>query len=133
MLTAEQKSALIRAANDVRRHAYAPYSHYPVGAAILTHTGTTFTGINVENAAYPATICAERVAVFKMISEGFRDMAAIAVVTRNGGTPCGACRQVLSEFGRETEVIIANEAGEIQMETSLSQLLPFSFGPGDLA
>ncbi len=133
MLTIEHKAELIRAAIQARSAAYAPYSHYMVGAALYTSNGETFTGANIENAAYPATICAERVAVFKAVSEGHTDLAAIAVVTRNGGMPCGSCRQVLAEFGLQTLVIVADETGKILLEASLSDLLPYSFGPRDLA
>jgi cytidine deaminase len=86
----------------------------------------------VENAAYPTTICAERVAVFKAVSEGERQFAAIAVVTSNGGTPCGSCRQVLSEFGMDTIVLIADEKGQLLQETTVAELLPGAFTPEDL-
>ena len=91
-----------------------------------------YDGVNIENAAYPMVMCAERVAVFKAVSEGEKDFTAIAVATSNGGTPCGACRQVLSEFGLETIVLIVNEDGEIEQETTVAALLPGAFGPGDL-
>ncbi len=85
---------LVALAQSAREKAYAPYSHYTVGAALLTASGQVFTGCNVENAAYPMAICAERTALVKAVSEGQREFAAIAVATRNGGSPCGACRQV---------------------------------------
>ena len=132
MLTSEQKQTLVQAANMVRRHAYAPYSRYAVGAALLTKSGKIYTGVNVENAAYPTGICAERVAVFKAVSEGETKFSAIAIASSNGGMPCGACRQVLSEFGSDTEVLIVNEEGEILQETTLTTLLPGAFGPEDL-
>ena len=91
-LTDEERRSLINLANKARRHAYAPYSHYPVGAALRTKSGKVFTGVNVENAAYPTTMCAERVAVFKAVSEGEREFDVIAVVTDNGGSPCGTTR-----------------------------------------
>ena len=131
-LEPEQREALIQAALHVRHWAYAPYSHYAVGAAILTASGRLYDGVNVENAAYPSGICAERVAVFKAISEGEREVVAVAVVTENGGTPCGACRQVLSEFGLHAEVFIADASGKVVMETTLAQLLPGAFGPEKL-
>ena len=109
-----------------------PYSHYPVGAALLTAGGQIYKGANIENAAYPATICAERVAVFKAVSEGEREFVAVAVVTTNGGTPCGSCRQVLAEFGLETIVLIADKEGRVLMETTVSELLPGAFRPDDL-
>jgi cytidine deaminase len=131
-LDPEQRETLIQAALHVRRWAYAPYSHYPVGAAILTSSGRLYDGVNVENAAYPSGICAERVAVFKAISEGERQVVAVVVVTENGGTPCGACRQVLSEFGLQADVIIADASGNVVIETTVDQLLPGAFGPGHL-
>ena len=108
MLNDSLRKALIQMAIESRQRAYAPYSNYRVGAALLTASGRIFTGVNVENAAYPTTICAERVAVFKAVSEGERDFQAIAVVTENGGTPCGSCRQVLAEFGLDTVVLIGD-------------------------
>ncbi len=132
-LTDEARQQLIEAAVQVRRWAYAPYSHYAVGAALLTELGKIYDGVNIENAAYPTTICAERVAVFKAVSEGELRFTAIAVVTSNGGTPCGSCRQVLAEFGVDTAVIIADEAGNVVKETTVIDLLPGAFLPGDLA
>jgi len=132
MLTEEQKRALVAAAATVRKFAYAPYSDYPVGAALLTADGTTVTGVNVENAVYSTGLCAERTAVFKAVSEGYRSFQAIAVVTPNGGTPCGSCRQALSEFAPDVQGIIADETGRILHELPLTTLLPYSFGPKDL-
>lgn len=132
MLTNEIRLRLIQLAVEARQHAYAPYSNYRVGAAILTSSGRYFTGCNVENASYPNGLCAERVAVFKAVSEGEKVFPAIAVVTGNGGTPCGACRQVLAEFGLETVVLIADAEGNLRQETSLLELLPGAFGPADL-
>lgn len=127
------RNRLVKSAIQARHWAYAPYSHYAVGAALLTESGKIYEGVNVENAAYPTTICAERVAVFKAISEGERQFVALAVVTANGGTPCGSCRQVLAEFGTQTLVIIANESGEILQERTIEDLLPGAFLPGDLS
>ena len=132
-LQLEQREALIQAALHVRRWAYAPYSHYAVGAAILTASGKLYDGVNVENAAYPNGICAERVAVFKAVSEGEREIVAVVVATENGGTPCGACRQVISEFGPLAEVLIVDANGQVKLETTLDQLLPGAFGPEKLA
>ena len=123
----EDYKQLIGLANDARRHAYAPYSNYTVGAALRTKTGRVYSGVNVENAAYPTGICAERVAVFKAVSEGERDFEVIAVVTDNGGSPCGACRQVLSEFGLDTVVLIADGDGKLSKETTVRNLLPEAF------
>ncbi len=132
MLSKEQKMQLVSAAIEARKYAYAPYSHYPVGAACLTSSGKIFTGANVENAAYPSSMCAERVAVFKAVCEGARDLQAIAVVTQGGGSPCGACRQVLAEFGLHVFVLIANTQGEIVQELSVAELLPGAFTASDL-
>ncbi len=126
-LTPEQRRELIRKANEVRRNAYAPYSGYAVGAALLTTDGRIFTGVNVENASYPNGVCAERVAIYKAVSEGVRDFRAIAVVTENGGTPCGFCRQVMAEFNPQMVVLIANAQEELIMEVPLETLLPYVF------
>lgn len=131
-ITPETRQQLIEAATQARQWAYAPYSHYAVGAALLTASGKIYEGVNIENAAFPTTICAERVAAFKAVSEGERDFLAIAVVTANGGTPCGSCRQVLAEFGLDTLVIIADSHGKVHHEAPLSVLLPGAFTPKDL-
>jgi len=102
---------LIAMAAEARKAAYAPYSHYLVGAALMTASGKVYTGCNVENASYGMTICAERTAVVKAVSAGEREFTAIAVVTEDGGTPCGACRQVLSEFGPKMKVLVADADG----------------------
>lgn len=133
MLTDEIRQKLVDKAREARRWAYAPYSRYTVGAALLTNSGRIYDGVNVENAAYPTSMCAERVAVFKAVSEGEHEFLAIAVATSNGGSPCGACRQVLSEFGPETNVILVNGDGEITQEGTVSDLLPGAFRPSDLA
>ena len=128
----EDYKQLIELANEARRHAYAPYSKYSVGAALRTKTGRVYTGVNVENAAYPTGICAERVAVFKAVSEGEKNFEVIAVVTDNGGSPCGSCRQVLSEFGLDTIVLIADGKGSLVKETTVGGLLPEAFLPHNL-
>lgn len=125
----EDYRQLIELANEARRRAYAPYSNYSVGAALRTKTGRVYTGVNVENAAYPATICAERVAVFKAVSEGEREFEVISVVTDNGGSPCGSCRQVLAEFGLDTIVLIADGKGKLLQVTTVGRLLPEAFQP----
>jgi cytidine deaminase len=127
------REQLIESAVEVRRWAYAPYSNYAVGAALLTESGKVYEGVNIENAAYPTTICAERVAIFKAVSEGERAFTAIAVVTSNGGTPCGSCRQVMAEFGVDTLVIIADAQGKVIQESTVADLLPGAFLPRDLA
>ena len=132
MLTDELRSKLIQTALEARKWAYAPYSNYLVGAALLTTSGRIYDGVNVENAVFPTTICAERVAVFKAVSEGERDFQAIAVVTENGGSPCGSCRQVLAEFGLDIKLLIADSAGNLVEELTLQELLPRAFTPKDL-
>ena len=131
-ITQTEKQVLIDAANAVRQHAYVPYSMYRVGGALQTKSGRVFTGVNVENAAYPQTMCAERIAIFKAVSEGEREFAAIAVVTDNGVTPCGGCRQVLSEFGLDTIVVLANSQGQLLHEMTVKELLPQAFLPEHL-
>lgn len=132
-LTDEKKQELIKAANEVRSKAYAPYSNYNVGAALLTKTGKVFLGVNVENAAYPDTICAERSAVVSAVSAGERDFEAIAVATRNGGTPCGSCRQVLAEFGLDIDVFLVDDNGNLVQHNTVRDLLPGAFQPQDLS
>lgn len=132
MLNDEISSRLIQRALHAREWAYAPYSNYAVGAALLTASGRIYEGVNVENAAYPDSICAERVAIYKAVSEGERQFVAIAVVTKDGGSPCGSCRQVLAEFGLETVVLIANEQGMLLNETSVCGLLPQAFNSTSL-
>jgi cytidine deaminase len=131
-LSDEERRALIDLAIEARRRAYAPYSNYAVGAALRTKSGRIFTGCNVENAAYPTGMCAERVAVFKAVSEGEREFEVIAVATSNGGSPCGSCRQVLAEFGLDTLVLIADGRGRLVQETTVAGLLPGAFTPDDL-
>jgi cytidine deaminase len=127
-LTAEERRQLAAAAGAARGNAYAPYSHYAVGAAIRTAGGKVYTGANVENASYPVGLCAERVALFSAAAAGERAFRAIAVVTQDGAAPCGACRQALAEFGLELEVIMADEKGGIREVSTLDLLLPSAFG-----
>lgn len=131
-LTDEQRQGLVQAAQSAATLAYAPYSHYPVGAALLAADGTIYTGCNVENASYPATICAERTALVKAVSEGRRAFIALAVVTPNGGSPCGICRQMLYEFAPQIPIIVADDTGAIRAEIALSDLLARGFGPASL-
>jgi len=131
-LTNEERQALINLANEARKLAYAPYSNYPVGAALRTKSGRVYTGVNVENAAYPQTMCAERVAIFKAVSEGETEFDAIAVVTNNGGSPCGGCRQVMAEFGLDIIVLFADGDGNLKKEMTVSELLPEAFTPAHL-
>ena len=132
MLTNELRETLIMRAIAARKGAYAPYSQYAVGAALLTESGQIYDGVNIENAVYPLTICAERVAIFKAVSQGEKSFKAIAVVTKNGGTPCGSCRQVMAEFGLDTLVLIAKSNGTLIREQTVAELLPGAFGPADL-
>ncbi len=134
ILTDEIRDKLIAAACEVRGQAYAPYSHYPVGSALLTDDGRIFTGVNVENASYGMTICAERNAVAAMAAAGGRHVRAIAICTRNGVPPCGACRQVLNEFAPDESdmpVWLVDEYGHVR-ETTLFTLMPDRFGAQDL-
>ena len=133
MLTDELRQKLVETACMARQWAYAPYSKYQVGAALLTASGKIYDGVNVENAAYPTSMCAERVAIFKAVSEGERQFVAIAVATKNGGSPCGACRQVISEFGLDTLVLIADGEGKVVQELPIGELLPGAFRPDHLS
>ena len=133
MKKAPQWDALVRAAFLARRKAYAPYSGYAVGAALLASNGRIFRGCNVENASYPVSICAERVALGAAIAAGCREFDGIVVATRGpkAGTPCGLCRQALSEFAPDLPVLLVTPEGD-RAHWTLSQLLPGSFGPKDL-
>ena len=126
--------ALVEAARAVLENAHAPYSGLRVGAALLTADGRIFNGCNVENASFGLTLCAERTAVCKAVSEGERDLAAIAIVSsaKQVLMPCGACRQVLMEFAPNLRVILQGEGTE-RTEVTLTELLPHSFRPSDLA
>lgn len=135
----EQMEGLIRAALDVREKAYAPYSHYAVGAALLGQSGMIYQGVNVENASYGATNCAERSAFFSAVGKGERDFVAIAIVGGMEGTdptdyayPCGVCRQVMREFcGEDFQIIVAKSESEYKV-FNLNELLPHSFGGGSI-
>lgn len=136
----EQAKQLIRAAMEARSRAYAPYSHYKVGAALLTKECKLYTGCNIENAAYGPSNCAERTAIFKAVSEGEREFKAIAIVGGSEGEeegqyafPCGVCRQVMAEFVRPEEfyILIARTEQDYCVRT-LAELLPDGFGPANL-
>ena len=124
---------LIRAARQALDRAYAPYSSFSVGAAVLADDGTIYQGCNIENASYGLTMCAERTAIYSAVAAGCRRLQAIAVVaaTQGPASPCGACRQVMAEFGIN-RVIMANTAGSVS-EASLAELLPFAFSEDDMA
>lgn len=125
---------LVNEANKAKERAYAPYSGFRVGAAVLTHSKKTYTGCNVENASYGATICAERVAVTKAVSEGETLIKAIAVAGDGDDIifPCGICRQVLAEFcDSETVIICSNKNGEYR-EYKMEDILPYAFSKADL-
>jgi cytidine deaminase len=126
------KEELLARAVGAAAQAYAPYSKFCVGAALLCKSGEVFLGCNVENASYGLTSCAERNAVFAAVAAGRRDFVMLALSLKGGGTPCGACRQVLNEFAPALPIIIGDEAGVLQQETTLDQLLPNAFGPGNL-
>jgi len=129
MTREELKSAAV----SMLERAYAPYSHFPVGAALECTDDTVYTGCNVENAVYPAGICAERNAIFHAVSEGHTDFKRIVIAGKSKDfcVPCGICRQVMREFSPELEIICLNSDGQEQTFT-LEQLLPHSFGPDHL-
>lgn len=124
------KSALVKAAAKARKRAVAPYSRFLVGAALLTQRGEVVTGANVESASYGLTCCAERVALFKALTEGRRDFVAVAVVARakDGAMPCGACRQLLAEYAPRAKVFVADSRALRKVrEFKMAELLPGAF------
>ena len=130
---------LLEIAAGMMKQSYAPYSHFHVGAALLTKSGKVYTGCNIENAAYPATVCAERTAIFKAVSEGETQFESIAIVGGINGevkdycAPCGVCRQVMREFCEaEFRIVLTDSTGLIK-ECTLDELLPLSFGPENIA
>ena len=128
-VTLPSDAQLVAIAIAASKNAYVPYSHFPVGAALLTRQGQVYSGVNIENASYSATICAERSAVVQAVSAGEREFA---VVSNTAGSPCGVCRQVLSEFGLDTRVIIADLQGNIRQVLPIGELLPQAFLPHDV-
>lgn len=124
---------LIRQAKEAQKKAYVPYSNFPVGAALITRSGKTYTGCNIECASYGGTNCAERTAIFKAVSEGDKDIIAIAVVgaVNEYTFPCGICRQVIVEYGKNIKIIIAKTEEDYKV-FSIEELLPHSFSPEDL-
>jgi len=131
-MSGEEKLELVRLAAVAGKEAYAPYSKFGVGAVLKARDGRLFSACNVENASYGLTICAERAAVFKAVSEGVRSFACLALSVPGGGAPCGACRQVLREFGADLPIFVGDENGEMRRELNLANLLPDSFGPESL-
>lgn len=125
--------ALEAAALSAREHAWAPYSRFHVGAALLCADGTVYTGCNVENASYGLTVCAERTAMLKAVSEGHREFVAIAIATdmAEPASPCGMCRQALAEFAEDLRIVLVNRAG-LRREMTLASLLPGAFKPSAL-
>jgi cytidine deaminase len=123
---------LIEAAMDAQSRCYCPYSSFPVSAALLADSGQIYTGVNVENASYGLTICAERVAIGSAVAAGERKFEQLVVVVKGRGSPCGACRQVLNEFSPELPIIMVDELGNIASRITLLELLPRAFGPESL-
>lgn len=135
MIDETMQTMLMDRAVEARERSYSPYSHYAVGAALLTADGEIYLGCNIENASYTPTICAERTAFFKAVFDGVRDFTAIAVIGsgETPGFPCGVCRQVMAEFCKDDFVIIsANRDRSIVVTETLADMLPHSFGPRDL-
>ena len=132
-IDAARVNALVQQALDVRQHAYAPASRFHVGAAVLARDGRTFVGCNVENASYGLTICAERAAVCAAVAAGERELVAVAIATdlEEPARPCGACRQVLAEFGIGMQVALVGRGG-VRCDTTLASLLPDPFTFGDV-
>ncbi|MCY3936378.1 MAG: cytidine deaminase [Chloroflexi bacterium] len=120
---------LVELATAVRERAYAPYSNYLVGAALRAKDGRIFTGCNVENAAYPSTLCAERTALVKAVSEGAREFETIAVVALAKSGPCGGCLQMLYEFAPDLHFYMADPDGNVSISVPMKELLPYGFGP----
>lgn len=125
--------SLIAQAIQATQNAYVPYSNYPVGAALLSVDGVVYTGCNIENASYPVSLCAERTALAKAVSEGVRKFSTIVIATRGGGSPCGMCRQALYEFSPTMRVILVDFDGNIHHDTALDALLPLGFNREELA
>ena len=124
----DNMTIFIGKAIEASRNAYAPYSNFRVGALLVAKNGEQYTGCNVENASFPATICAERTALVKAVSAGIREFSMIVVATKNGGSPCGVCRQMLYEFSPEMRVVCTDFDGKITLDCTLNQLLAEGFG-----
>lgn len=131
-ISPSQRDLLLKMAQTVRPRAYAPYSHFKVGAAVLGANGQIYTGVNIENASFGLTVCAERNAIGALVADGETKITAVAVCTSNGVTPCGACRQVLLEFGDDIPIWLINEDSQTVRQTSLHALLPDHFEQSQL-
>jgi cytidine deaminase len=134
MISNDQLRDMARAARAASERAYCPYSRFPVGAAVLTSAGEVFTGCNIENAAYGSTMCAERVAVFQAIAKGQREVKAVVIYTPTPrpSASCGACRQVINEFGPGAEVVCVCDGPDV-LRARLNEFLPEAFGPQNMA
>lgn len=132
MIDKNKQKELVDAAMKVRDKAHAPYSDFKVAAALLCADGQIVSGINVESSSYGLSVCAERNTIATAVALGKKDFIAMAVVSRNGVTPCGACRQVIFDICGNIEIILADEKGIIQDQTDMKTLLPKAFGPKDL-
>lgn len=132
-MTPKHHRALVRAARSARKHSHSPYSHFRVGAAVMTAGGKIFAGCNIENSSFGLTICAERTALFKAVSEGQRRFVALAIATDEPEfiAPCGACRQVIQDLAPKAQVILCDRNGRTKTFAA-SDLLPHPFGPDDL-
>ena len=118
---------LIKQAILAQKRAIAPYSNYPVGAALLTKDNITILGCNIESKAYPTTLCAERVAIFSELSQGYNNFLSLALITSDGAYPCGSCRQIIYEYSKNINLYIAKDINNY-VEKNISELLPFPFG-----
>ena len=132
MIDQYKQKELVSAALEARANAHAPYSNFKVAAALLCTDGEIISGINVESSSYGLSVCAERNTIATAVAKGKKDFIAMAVVSRNGVSPCGACRQVIFDICGNIDIILAGEDGEIQDRTDMETLLPKAFGPKDL-
>ena len=132
MIDIIKQKELINAALEVRENAYAPYSNFKVAAALLCADGEIVTGVNIESSSYGLSVCAERNTIATAVAKGKRDFTAMAVTSRNGVTPCGACRQVIFDICGDIDIVLGDEKGNIQDTTTTKVLLPEAFGQKDL-
>ncbi|MEA2077913.1 MAG: cytidine deaminase [Candidatus Marinimicrobia bacterium] len=132
MIDQYKQKELVASAEKVREYAYAPYSNFQVAAALLCTDGEIISGVNIESSSYGLSVCAERNTIATALAKGKKDFTAMAVVSRNGVTPCGACRQVIFDICGNIDIILANENGDIQDTTDMKTLLPKAFGHKDL-